>query len=210
MIRRLILAGIALSIAVPIAIAQIIGPGGGGGAPINSPTFTGTVTMPDGSTFAAVFTVGGNAILVGPAANTLAQRNGTNAQTFHQYATFTDASNYRRWSFGSQAVAWEAAGTGNDTSTAFLINRIGTLSLGANNNVRWNVDSSTGSFLAQTDNSYDIGASGATRPRNIYAGTGFIAGANAGLSVTKTVRAAGGASDCTLIYTGGILTGGSC
>jgi hypothetical protein len=32
----------------------------------------------------------------------------------------------------------------------------------------------------------------------------------AGLSTTKTVRASGGAADCTLIYTAGILTGGSC
>ncbi len=31
-----------------------------------------------------------------------------------------------------------------------------------------------------------------------------------GLSVTKTVRAAGGASDCTLIFTNGLLTGGTC
>lgn len=31
-----------------------------------------------------------------------------------------------------------------------------------------------------------------------------------GLSVTKTVRASGGASDCTLIFTSGLLTGGSC
>jgi hypothetical protein len=30
------------------------------------------------------------------AANTLAQRNGTNAQTFRCYGTFTDASNYVR------------------------------------------------------------------------------------------------------------------
>jgi hypothetical protein len=33
---------------------------------------------------------------------------------------------------------------------------------------------------------------------------------SAGLSVTKTVRAAGGASDCTLIFTKGLLTGGTC
>ncbi len=32
----------------------------------------------------------------------------------------------------------------------------------------------------------------------------------AGLSTTKTVRASGGGSDCTLIYTNGLLTGGSC
>jgi len=31
-----------------------------------------------------------------------------------------------------------------------------------------------------------------------------------GLSVTRTVRSAGGASDCTLIFTGGLLTGGTC
>lgn len=30
------------------------------------------------------------------------------------------------------------------------------------------------------------------------------------LSTTKTVRAAGGAADCSLIFTGGLLTGGSC
>ncbi len=40
--------------------------------------------------------------------------------------------------------------------------------------------------------------------------TGYTAGASAGLSTTKTVRASGGAGDCTLIYTGGLLTGGSC
>lgn len=44
----------------------------------------------------------------------------------------------------------------------------------------------------------------------VNAGTIFTAGGSNGLSVTKTVRAAGGASDCTLIFVGGILTGGSC
>jgi hypothetical protein len=44
----------------------------------------------------------------------------------------------------------------------------------------------------------------------INAQNGFTSGGTSGLSVTKTVRASGGAADCTLIYTGGILTGGSC
>jgi len=39
---------------------------------------------------------------------------------------------------------------------------------------------------------------------------GYRVNGAAGLSVTKTVRAAGGASDCTLIFTGGLLTGGTC
>lgn len=38
----------------------------------------------------------------------------------------------------------------------------------------------------------------------------YSAGGVAGLSQTKTVRASGGAADCTLIFTGGILTGGTC
>jgi hypothetical protein len=50
------------------------------------------------------------------AANTLAQRNGTNAQTFRLYNTFTDASNYERgflrWSSNVFEVGPEAAGTG--------------------------------------------------------------------------------------------------
>lgn len=38
------------------------------------------------------------------AANTLAQRNGTNAQTFRLYSTFTDASNYERLNVFGQAA----------------------------------------------------------------------------------------------------------
>lgn len=44
----------------------------------------------------------------------------------------------------------------------------------------------------------------------INAATGLYANNNAGLSATKTVRASGGAADCTLIYTMGLLTGGTC
>ena len=38
----------------------------------------------------------------------------------------------------------------------------------------------------------------------------FVSGASVGLSVTKTVRDAAGTGTCTLIFTGGILTGGTC
>jgi hypothetical protein len=40
--------------------------------------------------------------------------------------------------------------------------------------------------------------------------TGLTVNNLAGLTATKTIRAAGGASDCTLVFTGGILTGGTC
>ena len=51
------------------------------------------------------------------AANTLAQRNGTNAQTARTYGTYTDASNYRRVAIamttaGVASITPEGAGTG--------------------------------------------------------------------------------------------------
>ena len=51
------------------------------------------------------------------AANTLAQRNGTNAQTKRLYGTYTDASNYRRVAIamttaGVASITPEGAGTG--------------------------------------------------------------------------------------------------
>jgi hypothetical protein len=52
------------------------------------------------------------------AANTLAQRNSTNAQAFRCYGTFTDASNYVRAALSSSStavtLAAETAGTGAD------------------------------------------------------------------------------------------------
>lgn len=52
------------------------------------------------------------------AAATLAQRNGTNAQTFRIYNTYTDASNYERgglsWSSNVLRIAIENAGTGSE------------------------------------------------------------------------------------------------
>ena len=55
-------------------------------------------------------------VLLRDAAGTLAQRNGTAAQTFRVYNTFTDASNYERgflrWSSNVFEVGPEAAGTG--------------------------------------------------------------------------------------------------
>lgn len=61
--------------------------------------------------------------LVRDAADTLAQRRTTTAQTFRLYRTFTDASNYERLSFGwsssTAIVATEGAGTGTRGNLAF-------------------------------------------------------------------------------------------
>lgn len=99
--------------------------------------------------------------LLRDAANVLAQRNGTSAQQFAIYNTYTDASNYEvgqlRWSGNSFIINTGMSGTG----TARV------LKFGTGGTNRWNVDAS-GNFVAETDNSYDIGQSGATRPRNVY------------------------------------------
>jgi hypothetical protein len=44
----------------------------------------------------------------------------------------------------------------------------------------------------------------------INAASGFSSGGTAGTSATKTVRDSAGTGTCTLIFTGGILTGGTC
>lgn len=55
-------------------------------------------------------------VLARDAANTFAQRNATNAQTFNLYNTYTDGSNYERgflkWSSNVLEIGTEAAGTG--------------------------------------------------------------------------------------------------
>jgi len=57
------------------------------------------------------------------AANTIAQRNGTNAQTTNRYRSYTDASNYSRvtekWNTTTAIYHAEGLGTGSDGSVAF-------------------------------------------------------------------------------------------
>ena len=114
---------------------------------------------------------GQDTILVRDAANTVALRNSTNAQSFKVYNTYTDASNYERFAINAQSGAdvrlqTEKAGTGTVRSIVF----------GTNASGRWYIDGASGHFLAATDATYDIGQSGATRPRNIYASNAFVAG----------------------------------
>jgi hypothetical protein len=99
------------------------------------------------------------------AANTLAQRNSTNAQTFRVYNTYTDASNYTRLDIASDGSTFYLGTYNNGTGTAR------SLALVTASGVRWNINTS-GHLLAGTDNTYDIGASGTTRPRNIYVANG--------------------------------------
>jgi hypothetical protein len=67
--------------------------------------------------------IGSGPLLYGQASAELTQRNGTNAQTFQVYRTWTDASNYQRltstWSTSTAVIHNEGAGTSADGSIAF-------------------------------------------------------------------------------------------
>jgi hypothetical protein len=76
--------------------------------------------------FGSAFSVGWNSdtYLARDAANTLALRNGTAAQTFRLYNTYTDASNYERgfmrWNSNVLEIGAEAGGTGTGRVTKIL------------------------------------------------------------------------------------------
>ena len=112
-------------------------------------------------------------LLARDAANTLAQRNGVNAQAFRLYNTYTDGSNYERLFFEYAAgdlayrVGTQAAGTGVQRNLRLRGSQVGfevgtalIASFGGTGHLTWT-----------TDNTYDIGASGANRPRQVYVGT---------------------------------------
>ena len=69
------------------------------------------------------------------AADTLAQRRGTNAQTFRLYNTYTDASNYERgivrWASNGLEIGTEAAGSGTGRDMRFFVNGISRANLSA-------------------------------------------------------------------------------
>lgn len=145
------------------------------------------------------FTLGANTgapdvVLARDAANTLAQRNGTNAQIFRVYNTYTNGSNYELgtvgWSGNVFLVGTDSAGTGSNRA----------LGLRAAGSTRWTI-STSGHFLAEADNTYDIGASGATRPRTGYFGTSISSPLYTAPSGNLTIQSAN-ASNVIISATG--------
>lgn len=106
------------------------------------------------------------------AAGILSQRNGANAQTFRVANADDGAGNFERgvmsWNEAANVLHIGATSGGTGTIRSTML-RGGTLqfAVGAAGVVCWTVPSG-GHFLAQSDNSFDIGASGANRPRNLY------------------------------------------
>jgi hypothetical protein len=122
------------------------------------------------------------------ATDALAQRRGTNAQTFRIYNTFTDASNYERLNIVATGSSFElvcqSAGTGTSRPLQLKAGASSGVFFGGGGAVQWQVNAS-GHFLTQTDNTYDIGASGATRPRDLFVGGGLTTGAPTGGTAAK-------------------------
>lgn len=147
------------------------------------------------------------------AANTLALRNGTNLQRLNVYATYTDASNYELGSIsftGSNVLSIGTASAGTGSARNMLVGTNAVGGAGAPNNgalllqgdrvdfyttsgvgnLAWRM-SNAGHFIAPTDNTYDIGASGATRPRNFYLAGLFTTAGSISLASNSQVYWAG-------------------
>jgi hypothetical protein len=81
----------------------------------------------------SIYISGIDIYLVRDAANTLAQRNGTNAQTFRLYNTFTSATNFERlnvrWT-SNEAIIDTEAGSGGGTLRGLKIGSAATSLLG--------------------------------------------------------------------------------
>ena len=127
-------------------------------------------------------------VLARDSQNTLALRNGAGVpQTFRVYNTFlgTTANEWFEidWKTSAGTVRHFTMHGGTGVARNIDISAGGTLYFGAgtsspirmysNGVERWNI-STAGHFIAATDNSVDIGASGASRPRNVYVGTNVI------------------------------------
>lgn len=125
-----------------------------------------------------VYIGSGNVQLHADAAAVLALKNGTTAQTLRVYGT-TSGSKYLSLSHDASDafISSTAGGLYLQTTTAA---NVGIITSGS---VRWQFNSS-GHIAAQDDNTYDLGASGASRPRTGYFGTSVVTGA-AGTSNIK-------------------------
>lgn len=144
--------------------------------------------------------------LVTEGTHIIGMRFGTNAQTFNIYNTYTDASNYERgyikWSSNALFIGNAAAGTGTTSRSTILGNEgAGSILFRVSATNVWSIAGANGHILAGIDNTYDIGASGATRPRNLYlAGVLTLAGGT--LLTTSAALTDGAAAQLATITNG--------
>lgn len=145
----------------------------------------------------------GGSVLNGTTANTVEQRNGTNAQVFRAYNTFTDASNGEwgtmRWNANvleigdlyngtgsARTVTIGALGASTGSVNVAASGPSGIIALVINGSATWRIDAD-GNLAAATDNAPDIGLNGATRPRAIFlAQPSITAGSGTGVTVNDS------------------------
>lgn len=151
---------------------------------------TGAVTLTLAAALTGIdsLTFSGGQSLVGTTANVTELRNSTNGQELRIGPT----TGYLRVikNAGAEAII--------RTSDAF------SLRLGANNSSYWDIGTS-GHLTALTDNTYDIGASGATRPKNAYI-AGFVDVPLYKAGGTSGVATFGPAAVASITVKGGIIT----
>lgn len=153
------------------------------------------------SGYALSFNAG--AQLIDEGANIVGMRNGTNAQLISVYRTFTSSSVFERLEVGINAALVGGANSFSLLSTS-TGGTVRPLVLGTNGNATlflvvqggtatgWQIAGASGNLLAGADNTLDIGATAANRPRNIFAGTrvtapAYTVGSTTGASGTGTV-----------------------
>jgi hypothetical protein len=111
--------------------------------------------------------------LISDAANVIAQRNGTNAQTFNVYQTYTSATDFYRTSLYSNyasasggLILEKGAATADAALPLYIRNATnGSIDFGTNSASRWQIGAS-GHFLA--NGAYNIGDGAGNSPVNIY------------------------------------------
>lgn len=119
------------------------------------------------------------------------------------FATATTGVNYHLFTpaAAGSAITWTAAGSDSNIDIVTGTKGTGTYFLSTNSTNRWEVAGSSGHLLAVADATYDIGASGATRPRNMYlSGSAFISTI---LNLNNTLQTGATAGDAVAINTGG-------
>jgi hypothetical protein len=164
--------------------------------------FVARSTMTIGFAAGTPYNSTADTILARDAANTLAQRNGVNAQTSRIYNTYTDASNYERgftrWNTNVFEIGAEAAGTG--TQRGLQVNLFGATARIFNSSAGSNIIFSAGGNTLVAIRGADISLGlGATQPL-VWT---TVAGAPAGTADTGLIRSAAGVVVVTNASTGG-------
>lgn len=158
-------------------------------------------------------TLGSNVAFGKDAADSFAQRRGTNAQNFRVYSSYTDASNYELFevsaSTGGTIIRNRALGTGVVRSLIFRPNS-NILFQNSSANTVFEIATTTGFILFGTDNTFDIGTNSASRPKSVYIGTSITPGRGVAVASlpTPTTGMVARVTDASAPAVGSTVTGG--